>query len=289
MTSYTFEIPISESTVISDKICVGNVEFFIEATIKSNTLRLYLLSYNDYDNIKFTVSIQIMNGPSSHRGSFSSGMTDMQNKKHGTVAGFHSIYLNGFKLNDDTIVIKFSDFKIFKNVECECKKEYNPNFSDMAVVVENKKIPVHRFIMANISPYFNKLLENSHNSKNNDTEIIIDTFTYESVFEIINWIYTQKLNENFTEANVNEMIIIAYKFELNRLIQILEKHMINSLGNDNYNDFLKISMQLNLDNLFKTAMIYISKNKKEIKIDNTDDMDVSNRILKFFTLTENNK
>lgn len=137
----------------------------------------------------------------------------------------------------------------------------NKNFSDLTVVsADNKKLSVHKNILATRSPIFKSLIEKG--TTGNDQMILEINFKYDVLFEFFRFIYSGKVHQ--IKTIICELLSIANKFSVSGLKMLCEETMLINIGRDNAILYLIEADKNNCDTVIEKIIEFIVKNSKDI-------------------------
>lgn len=165
-------------------------------------------------------------------------------------------------------------------------------FSDVTLVVGDKKIKAHRCILAARSEYFDNEFYKIPSIDFNEPEVNANhifrvPFENSTVFKsVLDYIYTGKLPENF-ESFSRELLVAGKLFKLKPIVGLCEQHLSENVNLNNCVDLLKFANEHNLSSLKEAAVLMIRKNLDTVI--GTDDwkqlkMSNPNLIMKVFDL-----
>lgn len=155
------------------------------------------------------------------------------------------------------IKLLFKEMEILNlNTDFERLLESASSTGDIIInCAQDRKVPAHSCILRARSDVLNELLQNSK-------ELHLENLSDEIVFEILQYIYTDRVNNLETQANV--LLSNADKLGLPGLKSICEKYLIDSIKRENVPSLLLLSEQFNCENLKKALMLYCEDNPNSI-------------------------
>jgi len=134
-------------------------------------------------------------------------------------------------------------------------------FSDVAVVAEEREFPVHRAILAERSDVFGAMFDVDMTEKQNK-RIVIEDLSADAVSDLLNFIYTD------SAPNINklaaELLVAAEKYNIARLKAVCEAELATSLNVDNVIGRLIASETYRADQLKAATLHWIGKHAPEV-------------------------
>ncbi|KAJ8669864.1 hypothetical protein QAD02_001123 [Eretmocerus hayati] len=137
----------------------------------------------------------------------------------------------------------------------------NEKLSDVNIVVGNKIIHAHKFVLVNGSKVFAAMFD--HNMTENEEGIVkIDDVEYDVMFEILRYMYTGKVERIVHKTK--ELFVAADKYDLSDLKKTCRKYLCMNLCPDNFFDYLKFSELHEVTELTETAETFFSSRGGEV-------------------------
>lgn len=112
----------------------------------------------------------------------------------------------------------------------------NQKFSDLTVIsADEKKMHVHKAILASRSPVFEAMFEHDMAEKSQSI-VTIEDFEFDVLLEMFRFIYCGKVNE--IDAILCQLLKAAEKYSVEGLKLMCEETMVDQLSEDNAIEFL---------------------------------------------------
>lgn len=139
---------------------------------------------------------------------------------------------------------------------------HSAKFSDVTLIVGDKKFPAHKNILASRSPVFSAMFE--HNMLENKNNIVeITDVEPEIMAEVLRFIYAGKVKDikKFTA----DLLVVADIYQIEALKLMCEEVFIEKLSPDNVAEILELVDQYeSCQRLRKCVLQFLSGNAKEI-------------------------
>ncbi|XP_071580448.1 protein roadkill-like [Temnothorax nylanderi] len=136
----------------------------------------------------------------------------------------------------------------------------NPEFSDITVLVGERKIQAHKAILAAQSRVFSAMLK-SEMSEKQTNYVKIEDIDYETAREMLRFIYTGKV-ENL--GKITDLLFAAEKYELTKLKVICEKILYTWLTVENAAEIFKLADFYRADYLKAQALVIIKTHLTDV-------------------------
>jgi hypothetical protein len=109
--------------------------------------------------------------------------------------------------------------------------------SDIKFIINGTEIPAHKFVLSAKSSKFSELLKDS----TNDVGIHLDIESVDAFKTMLKYFYTEKfLLDNETDYLMAfEVYKLAQKYQIQRLIEIIELSLAKMINFDNYIEIYK--------------------------------------------------
>ena len=140
----------------------------------------------------------------------------------------------------------------------------SPTHSDFLVTCKEVQFNCHKNVLSCRSPVFLNML-NSNMVESDQSKVVIDDFTPETVKGMLEYIYTGRVDH----SQAGELIAAADKYDLEELKNIFEYDILESLSTVNVVDWLFLAPLFRLTKLKANALSLISKNEGILKQGNT--------------------
>ncbi|XP_067122148.1 kelch-like protein 10 [Centruroides vittatus] len=130
---------------------------------------------------------------------------------------------------------------------------------------EGREFPIHRIIMVTCSPYFEALYNSPINIRRR-TEIIIPNISADMLGKIIDFAYMpSSFHEAVNFQNVFQLIKVANKFLINKLVDICCAFLIDNINDQNCIVIWKCAKQYNYRHMEAKALKYLMINFIDIQ------------------------
>ncbi|XP_055339513.1 BTB/POZ domain-containing protein 9-like [Paramacrobiotus metropolitanus] len=137
-------------------------------------------------------------------------------------------------------------------------------FSDLTLVVDGTKIPVHRVILASRSDYFRALLFNGMRETNAE-EITLHDTDLQSFKVLLEYIYTGSMNLTRLKVEILAGVLgLANKYGFNQLEADMIFHMKNVLNEKNVCSLYQVAFGFSMNDLTSTCMKFVDRYAKSV-------------------------
>ncbi|CAD5228860.1 unnamed protein product [Bursaphelenchus okinawaensis] len=139
----------------------------------------------------------------------------------------------------------------------------NDELSDFTLICPGKdneqhKIPVHRILLYQSSPYFRSLFSNFENFKENQAGSSYIDVDYNAIYEILYFMYTGNLSKTIDD-NIAEAGAASEYFMMDELTNALQEKTKLCLTQDNAGTILESALACRVDNVAQIAFKFIKK------------------------------
>ncbi|OXU31357.1 hypothetical protein TSAR_014930 [Trichomalopsis sarcophagae] len=138
----------------------------------------------------------------------------------------------------------------------------NPVFSDVEIVVGDKKFPAHKNILSSRSRYFENIFQTAGSCHD---RLEIDGVEVQVMREVLRFVYTGKI-EQLPKLS-RDLLVYAEKYEMEGLREICERALIDhlALDLDNVGDMLALVDKCRkAENLKKVVIDFVTKHSKDL-------------------------
>uniref|UniRef100_A0AC35TJN7 BTB domain-containing protein n=1 Tax=Rhabditophanes sp. KR3021 TaxID=114890 RepID=A0AC35TJN7_9BILA len=161
----------------------------------------------------------------------------------------------------DKIVPLFKDQR-FECVNSVCELLTSGKLYDFKIVTsEGETIGVHKAILSNRCPYFDALFSHSDLKEVTEGMVKFDDITKETMLSVLKYIYYGRLEK--MEKNT-KVYVVADRFQLNDLQNIIEQHLIEDVNEQNVCDLICFGEQYGAFKLKNRCIHFISKKVQTI-------------------------
>jgi hypothetical protein len=140
----------------------------------------------------------------------------------------------------------------------ECSMDFlvgNTLYSDMKLIIQGEKIPVHRCVLHGRSAYFRALFESGmKEAEQRELELKTD-FSKDEWMELIRFIYTDSCR--ITTQNVQSLIEMADLYSLSRLSALCEEFLANTVTEEEVFHFLRLALDVRMPQLKAICLQFI--------------------------------
>lgn len=136
----------------------------------------------------------------------------------------------------------------------------NGKFSDVILVSGGQKFRVHKGILASRSPVFDQLFKKA--TVDGTSEVTIDDVSPIVLWEFLRYIYTGDIVN--LEIRVEDLFVVADKYDVPTLADITETHMIHNLTIENVSRCLILGHNHKKAELKKYSMKFIAENGDQV-------------------------
>ncbi|KAL7080565.1 hypothetical protein ACQ4LE_000292 [Meloidogyne hapla] len=134
--------------------------------------------------------------------------------------------------------------------------------SDCVIKIGNENIKAHRCILAQNSKVFLKMFEQNGMVEAQDGEIKIVDCSPEPFRAMLEYFYCGEIEKSIFENLVEELFIIAHKYEVENLLEICEQFMTLKIDDSSFSKRCLCAELYNLPKLEKACFNYLNENKK---------------------------
>ncbi|XP_008210494.1 speckle-type POZ protein-like [Nasonia vitripennis] len=138
----------------------------------------------------------------------------------------------------------------------------NPVFSDVEIVVGDKKFPAHKNILSYRSRYFENIFQTAGSCHD---RLEIDGVEVQVMREVLRFVYTGKI-EQLPKLS-RDLLVHAEKYEIEGLREVCERALIDhlALDLDNVGDMLALVDKCRkAENLKKVVIDFVTKHSKDL-------------------------
>lgn len=190
---------------------------------------------------------------------------------------------NGFCV-EDKLVIKV-EMDIFGNIEHRVKSTssyaisspkkvssltqelssilFTDSLTDVTLVVEDVRIPAHKFMLCLRSEVFRAMLT-ARMSESCSNEIIVKDFDVTTVKELLHFIYTDECTPKSLESNCEMLLAASSKYQIKDLESLCEVHMSTTINVNNVVNVLYLADLYQKKQLKLCALQFIAHNAKAV-------------------------
>lgn len=143
----------------------------------------------------------------------------------------------------------------------------NPEFSDVAFIVEGKPIYVNKFILSVRCEKF-RIQFNSGMSDSTSKEIIVKDVKYDHYRTFLKYLYTDKPEVKLEDCV--DVLNLATEHDVQRLVKICEKMIRKSIDIENVSRLYEVASLYNTSNLKKFCLNFIHQPENFFKVIKTD-------------------
>ena len=138
------------------------------------------------------------------------------------------------------------------------KKLFQNDHSDEEGIMT---ISAHKVILQARSPVFNAMLSSSM-LETTSNEIMISDFDHNIVKEFIRFLYLDTCEADVLDKYSKSLIAVAHKYEVMRLFEICENHLLHTLTNNTVIELLKIADMHDAKELKEKALKFFEVNAR---------------------------
>ncbi|KAL7302121.1 hypothetical protein TKK_0005347 [Trichogramma kaykai] len=136
---------------------------------------------------------------------------------------------------------------------------YNqPDFSDVELIVGDKKFYAHKAILANHSPVFATMFKTDM-KESKESIVKINDLSAEVVDCLLTWIYTNKVE--FHHDIIYNLSYASEKYQITGLKKLCEITLEKSLTTKNWVEFISTADKYSMENLKKIIIAFIVNHK----------------------------
>jgi hypothetical protein len=135
--------------------------------------------------------------------------------------------------------------------------------SDITLIIDGNKIPSHKFVLCAKSDKFMSMRDLKDSKV---SELIIDDASFDSFKIMLKYFYTEKfiLEEDNDYLMALEVFKLSKKFQLKRLMDLIEIEMIKLIKIDNFKEIYEFAFENELITLINSWKKFVFENKKVI-------------------------
>ncbi|XP_062537360.1 speckle-type POZ protein-like isoform X3 [Armigeres subalbatus] len=134
-------------------------------------------------------------------------------------------------------------------------------YTDVVIIVQNREIKAHKFMLASQSIVFEAMLD-SDMTENHQNRIIICDFEYEVIEQMLLYIYTGKVPK--LKSLADRLLVAADKYALDHLKVMCEQALCAGLTTNRAIELLALAELYNASQLKRLVTQYLDDNTKEI-------------------------
>ncbi|KAM9327128.1 kelch repeat and BTB domain-containing protein 12 [Gastrophryne carolinensis] len=132
---------------------------------------------------------------------------------------------------------------------------------DIVLVVDGRRFPCHRVVLASFSPYF-KAMFTCGLVECNQTEVALHDVTASSVSVILEYMYTSELYIN--NLNVQGVATAAYFMQMDDIFKICQNYMVDHMDSSNCIGIYSFAKQISAEDLQETSKRYLYQHFSEV-------------------------
>ena len=139
----------------------------------------------------------------------------------------------------------------------------NDDYSDVAFIVENQRLPAHRVMLAARSEYFRALLYGGlSESKQNEIHLKVPVDAFKA---LLRYIYSGHLSlVQMDEDNILDTLGLANQYGLSELELAISDYLRQHLALSNVCPILDAARLYNLENLSKVCLTFMDRNAVDL-------------------------
>ncbi len=136
---------------------------------------------------------------------------------------------------------------------------FSDEASDVTIVAENARISAHKLVLSLASPVFKAMFQNQMQENIND-EVVISDFSKEVVRSFLKCIYDSTLIENELMEYAQQLLFIAYKYEVTNLANKVKSFMVQHITIENAVNMLHFASKFDENEIKLGILEEMSKN-----------------------------
>ena len=138
--------------------------------------------------------------------------------------------------------------------------------SDVVFVVDGQRVPALRDVLTIKSKVFEDLFSEIK-SEEKVTEITVNDIDCEAFKTLIKWLYTERLDitDDKDIKSMGELMRIAVKYEIYRLIESINERIEKVLTIDNFEQYCKTCDEMQYKDMIPILRQYLYYNNEELK------------------------
>jgi hypothetical protein len=155
--------------------------------------------------------------------------------------------INSILINENSL--KFSMKKLLFDEE---------SFDVFFIFPNEIKLGAHKNILSSRSIVFKSMFK-SNMKESLTNEVIIEDISYETFKDLLLYIYTEEIVDNFD--NLQELTYSVVKYQINNLIEICERELIKTISSDNSEELYSFASDFYLKGLKDSVELFKSEEK----------------------------
>lgn len=137
------------------------------------------------------------------------------------------------------------------------------SFSDVFLIIGNKKLKAHKNILVSRSPVFLNVFESNTAEKDSSYEVRIDGVGFETMKRVLRFMYTGQLCD-LGEEKTKEILKVACKYEIFSLISVCENYLVNYVNVGNVFEMLELTEICDGEKIKKKAFEVLIRNFNQV-------------------------
>ncbi|XP_067417096.1 kelch-like protein 6 [Emydura macquarii macquarii] len=133
----------------------------------------------------------------------------------------------------------------------------NQQFCDATLVVEGRRFPCHRVLLASVSPYFRVMFTSSF-KESQDGEVFLKGIAPFTIQSILNYLYLEEIL--LTAETAEELFIASSRLQILPLEEIISRFLVKNISMENCLGIYALAYAHNHKDLLHAAMHHISLN-----------------------------
>ncbi|KAK0083982.1 hypothetical protein PV325_007825 [Microctonus aethiopoides] len=256
---------------------IPDVKFEIFCCIPSNEICHVFLSKTPHTPVSATIVIKSIHTQQSERKDVDC-WSDSCTLKINFGNAIENILYDGDSSDDDfhpSPRIRFQCSIIWRTIEnseplvlgnsCERFKNFltSPDLSDMTIVINEKRIPVHKIILAACSPVFLAMFK-ADMTESLNKQVIITDIEVDIMEKVIKFMYTGVIDPIPTFNDLLSILEVADKYEIKILKELCEKNLSENRTIDNVLKILERASLYGVPQLIETLISFMVETKSQI-------------------------
>ncbi|XP_050793325.1 kelch-like protein 1 [Gopherus flavomarginatus] len=137
-------------------------------------------------------------------------------------------------------------------------------FCDATLVVEGRRFPCHRMLLASVSPYFRVMFTSSF-KESQDGEVLLKAIAPSIIQSMLNYLYLEEIS--LTAETAEELFIASCRLQILPLEEIISRFFVKNISMENCLGIYALAYAHNHKDLLHAAMHHIGFNFGSISED----------------------
>lgn len=141
------------------------------------------------------------------------------------------------------------------------------SYSDMILVVQGERLPVHKVLLCPRSPVFRAMFDSCMKEAATGEVQVGDEFSVGAVTAMLRYLYTDHISAEELEKHSLQLLDLAIYYQLEDLLEYVEKHCATSLDVGNIKQYLQFAVRHDCKELLAAAQQFVGDHSEMLFAD----------------------